>query len=338
MRIKRLPLAVRALLLSPAVVLFASATRLLLICNYNAAVATKLAASGGIVQTLLGTIIPLLPPYLPLLVLVLLVCRQWKVLVLAAFAMILVSPVHASLLDGVRSGIHSLAQLEKHHSLTDLWREYRWQMVGVFVTLVLALVAAPDRFRWKTRGEIIDKIDYEIKRAEKEAEFELLISDSWSIAGEQELRARQAAHEVMLGTIGRRWQNARRRRGFTVLWRVLYGLLVALVASTGFIFIANLYSIPLTGDDVSTALHTPWLPPERITLKNHSTDVGYVLSTNDGWFTVLDEKTRTIEYIAGDEVETRTVCSLPRLAAPSGSPIIELEGTVTSSPEHCFGE
>jgi hypothetical protein len=53
------------LALSPFIILLASGTRLILISNYDTTTATTMAASGSLGETLLGTVIPLLPPFLP---------------------------------------------------------------------------------------------------------------------------------------------------------------------------------------------------------------------------------------------------------------------------------
>lgn len=63
--------AFKAAMLSPAVILFASATRLLFISNYDTTTATTIASAAGVVGTLLGTVVPLLPPYLPILTILL---------------------------------------------------------------------------------------------------------------------------------------------------------------------------------------------------------------------------------------------------------------------------
>ena len=61
-----------ALLISPLGILFLSVIRLLIISDYNTATASAIVASGGYVDALLGTVIPLIPLLLPYLALVLL--------------------------------------------------------------------------------------------------------------------------------------------------------------------------------------------------------------------------------------------------------------------------
>ena len=93
-RAVRAPRRVQALLLSPLVILFASAARLLIISNYDTTTATTVAASSGVVGTLLGTIVPLLPLLLPAIVIFFVIFRQWGLVVLTALLTAFVSPAY----------------------------------------------------------------------------------------------------------------------------------------------------------------------------------------------------------------------------------------------------
>src|SRR4051794_1668012 len=62
---------------SPLVLLFATGTRLLVISNYDTTTASTIASENGAVGTLLGTLIPLLPAFLPVVGLVLLMNRNF---------------------------------------------------------------------------------------------------------------------------------------------------------------------------------------------------------------------------------------------------------------------
>src|SRR5215469_4076908 len=54
-----------ALLVSPAGILIISIIRVLIVADYNTTTALAIASSGGYVNTLFGTIIPLVPIFLP---------------------------------------------------------------------------------------------------------------------------------------------------------------------------------------------------------------------------------------------------------------------------------
>jgi len=81
-----------ALLLSPVGLLLISATRLLIISNYNSVTAMAIASSQGYLNTLLGTIIPMVPIFMPYLALLLLFSDRVIAGILAILATVLISP------------------------------------------------------------------------------------------------------------------------------------------------------------------------------------------------------------------------------------------------------
>ena len=82
-----------ALLLSPVGLLIISVARLLIVSNYNPATALAIASSGGYADTLLGTVIPLIPIIMPYLALVFLFFNRVILAILAFVATVFVSPV-----------------------------------------------------------------------------------------------------------------------------------------------------------------------------------------------------------------------------------------------------
>jgi hypothetical protein len=82
-----------ALLLSPVGLLIISVTRLLIVSDYNPATALAVASSGGYADTLLGTVIPLIPIILPYLALIFLFFNRVILAILAFVATVFVSPV-----------------------------------------------------------------------------------------------------------------------------------------------------------------------------------------------------------------------------------------------------
>src|SRR5579875_17036 len=81
------------LLLSPAGLLLISAIRLVIVADYNPATALAILSSEGYVNTLLGTIMPLVPIFMPYLALVLLFFQRVILGILALLATVLISPV-----------------------------------------------------------------------------------------------------------------------------------------------------------------------------------------------------------------------------------------------------
>jgi hypothetical protein len=92
-----------ALLLSPVGILLISVTRLLVISNYNAATASTIASSGGYINTLLGSFIPVVPLLMPYFALVLLFLDRVALAILALFATALTSPSALSKSDIVKT-------------------------------------------------------------------------------------------------------------------------------------------------------------------------------------------------------------------------------------------
>ena len=61
-----------------------------------------------------------------------------------------------------------------------------------------------------------------------------------------------------------------------------------------------------------------WLPAEKIILKNQPAIVGYVLTTDPRYATVLKAADSTVQILEFDDVESRTICRLnPRLESAS---------------------
>jgi hypothetical protein len=85
-----------ALLLSPVGLLLIAVTRLLIISDYNPVTATAIVSSGGYVDTLLGTVIPLVPIIMPYLALLLLFLARVIPGILALLAAAFVSPMAMS--------------------------------------------------------------------------------------------------------------------------------------------------------------------------------------------------------------------------------------------------
>jgi hypothetical protein len=101
-----------ALLLSPIGLLLISVARVLIVSDYNTVTASVIVSSGGYVNTLLGTIIPVVPLFLPYLALVLLFFNRVILAILAMLATALVSPV-----AGGRSAVANLADKDWNHIL-----------------------------------------------------------------------------------------------------------------------------------------------------------------------------------------------------------------------------
>ena len=100
-----------ALLLSPVGILIISVIRLLIIADYNTTTALAIASSGGYVNTLFGTVIPLVPIFLPYVALGLLFSNRVILSIVALLAVALVSPLavsRATATQFISQGWHSV--------------------------------------------------------------------------------------------------------------------------------------------------------------------------------------------------------------------------------------
>lgn len=84
--------AVLALVLSPVGLLIIAAARLLIISDYNTVTASTIVSTSGYVNTFLGTVIPMVPIFMPYVALILLFSRRFLVGALALLVSLLISP------------------------------------------------------------------------------------------------------------------------------------------------------------------------------------------------------------------------------------------------------
>jgi hypothetical protein len=119
-----------ALILSPIGLLFISVSRLLIVSDYNLSTASAIVSSGGYVNTLLGTVIPLVPILIPYLALILLFFSRVTAAILAFLAMVVVSPIALSKSSALRRAEKDW-HLAIHHNL-----------LIVFIMIILAAVLA----------------------------------------------------------------------------------------------------------------------------------------------------------------------------------------------------
>lgn len=140
---------VRALLLSPLVILFASAVRLLLVSDYDTTTATAIASTVGITGTLLGTLVPLLPPFLPLLVVLVTFAQRWTLAVLAAGATLLISPAYSRGLraswDETYAQTVSALRFVFDYDFSSLREQYPLATGSAVICGVTAILLAPRR-------------------------------------------------------------------------------------------------------------------------------------------------------------------------------------------------
>lgn len=262
-----------ALALSPFIVLLASGTRLIIIGNYDTTTATTMAASGGLGQTVLGTVIPLLPAFLPVALVVLAIFRQWGLLLFAAAATALLSPAYID----VEEGWHR-AYLQFRSAAAHAW-DWQWHAL------------------WR--------------------DSRLLV---WC---------------VVLGAGFVLWDSLLRGSINEVVAAPIRAILVGSICALALLFIQQVYRVSTDLDTISETLRRPWLPAEKIELKSGAIRVGYILSTDKEWHTVLDDDKRIISYIRVGEVANRTVCRAGTPPPKLPPPLVHLKPVPVTPVDPC---
>lgn len=113
-------------LATPVGLALISAVRLLIISNYNVTTAVTVAESGGYVNTFLGSLIPLVPVFMPYLALIFLAFRRFILCALTVVATVLISPV-------VRPPVAAL------HEFDDYWiSAFHWMSLNIVDAATIA--------------------------------------------------------------------------------------------------------------------------------------------------------------------------------------------------------
>lgn len=227
-----------------------------------------MAASGGLGQTILGTIVPLLPAFLPVALIVLAIFRQWALLIFAAVATALLSPAYATVDDGWDQA-YPIFRVAVDHALHGQWQAL-WH------------------------------------------DSRLLV---WC---------------AVLGFAFSLWDNLQEKT-FNPVRAVLVGGICALAL----LFIQHVYHVSSDLATISETLRRPWLPAEVIELKSGERHVGYILSTDREWHTVLNDGTRNVSYIRISDVADRTVCRAGTPADATHHPLIRLKPVPVTKIDGC---
>jgi hypothetical protein len=233
-----------ALLLSPFGILFIAVVRLLIISNYNTTTALAIASSGGYLNTLLGSVIPMLPVLMPYLALVLLFFNRVILGLLSLAAAALTSPAAIrgeAFLGFLRESWHDISRTSAGFGLLAL---------AAFVGLLL---------------------------------LTLLVT-----------------------------------RGLSIFSRSLATICSIILLP----IVLRLYPLPDSNSYYAHLVRQPWLPTESISLSSGDSVVGYILSEDQDWVTILNDRDRHIYYYHADQIGQRQVCQSS--AVPVTLPLISL--------------
>lgn len=336
------------LLLSPLGLVLISAGRLLIISNYNATTATTIASSGGYVNTLLGSIIPLVPIFIPYVALLLLLFRQFMLSALTFVFTAFIAPTSLMLpisrylaaedTDDLMARVDANRPITLAIALLVVFIAYLYfrSFVEALATLLMltaavALLSAPiirDLYlptslqsansRERNMGPVLRRdVNAVLPGTERNVIIGfiivlvviLIISNLTAIA------------------LGLDWLAGASLEGVAIVARAIpevTTLAIALGATIAFFpYIYNIYPVPHRTEYYVGILRSPWLPAEKISLRGGRNYYGYALSADQDWFTVLLAKTRKIVYIHTDDVLRRSVCeTLSQRKVPVEPPLI----------------
>ena len=316
-----------ALILSPLGLLLISAGRLIIVANFNTTTAVTIASSGGFVNTLLGSTIPLVPVFMPYLAVLLLLFRRFLLSIMAFAFAAFITPTSILLSQAFR-----LAKADWQRMLADL-ADHRTFLVIVVLVILAALWAYNRSFLEAASAVVAMLVAIALLIAIPSAR----LSTPLRLASNSE---HQIEHQIVVrasaGAYDFSWREILTAVGIAVVvylflannFGQLVGRLawvvtgaVALTATVAlFPYVHYIYPAPQSRNYYVEATHAMWLPAEEIELSNHRIYNGYVLTSNTLWFTVLLANARTIVYLPAPEIVGRTVCQPQMIAQPKKYP------------------
>jgi hypothetical protein len=278
--------------LSAVLALLISIVRLLLVANYQTTTAVAIASGAGPLPTLIGSLLPVIQVFLPILTVILLVFSLFgiksssgpKVFILAICSLVatfFITPTELALNDFVPHA--------------TVWRDQIWPYVSIFLTIIawcftaallIFLIVVAIRIDWKSWRT------WQLKNLHDWDDAE------WVGAGVLAL--------PFLGTIA--------------------AVVVLLLGLGAAVLISWVTFFPLETEvaRIPDRARSMWLPAEEIGMKsNGDVQVGYVLGLGNGWMTLLTEPDRTVSMVPLSEVSTRHIC---RYTPPNSMPLIPLPG------------
>jgi hypothetical protein len=336
------------LLLSPLGLVLISAGRLLIISNYNATTATTVASSGGYINTLLGSIIPLVPIFIPYVALLLLLFRQFMLSALTFVFTAFISPTSLMLpisrylaaedtnqllarIDANRPTTLAIALLIVFIAYLYFRSFVEALATLLMLTVAVALLSAP------IIKDLYLPSSLQSANSRERNIGPLLRQDANTALPSAERNVIIAAIIVLVIILivtnlaaiafGLDWLTGAAATGIVAVSRLIPDaatLGIALVAAIAFFpYIYNIYPVPHRTEYYVGILRSPWLPAEKISLRSGRNYYGYALSADPDWFTVLLAKTRKIVYIHTDDVLRRSVCeTLSQRKVPVEPPLI----------------
>ena len=313
-----------ALILSPVGVLLIAAARLIIVANFNTTTAVTIASSGGFVNTLLGTVIPLVPVFMPYVALLLLLTRHFLLSIMSFVFVAFISPTSITAAEGLHVAeaywIRTIVVLHDYRAAAlvvlivtfiVVWIYNRSFVEGLSIIVVMVaaltlLIAIPNA-SFPLQIRLASRNEHHLATR--------VSSGAFGYSGIQILVALGILAIIFIIYTAITASNA--EAGLIDSFSWLLTSVVALIATIAFFpYLHFIYPVPQSHGYYAEAAHSMWLNAERIELDSHLVYYGYVLTSDDQWFTVLLVNSRLIAYLPANEVVGRSVCQPKMLAQP----------------------
>jgi len=299
-----------ALLLSPLGLILIGATRLFIIADYNTTTAVTIASSGGYVSTLLGSVTPLVPVFMPYVALVFLLFRQFFLSIVAFVFAAFITPTPLTL-----PVVLPIVKTEVRLSQTS-----GGPVVPAFIVVLIlvVLMAYTNNLLEILSGFVIVLAAFVLLFVAWNAHLSSPVSLSLAGNGEHRIIALWFENPVIAVLIA----------VLPFIFISIYNNSALVLASAMAIFATvvfipymyNIFPLPHHQNYYAEVMHELWLPSEAITLNSGYIYYGYVLSADIDWSTVLLLNSRTIVYLHTGEVARRAVCRAGQQDQPNPNP------------------
>jgi hypothetical protein len=302
---RRLSNTLKVFILSPIVLLFGSAIRLLIISNYDPSTAGSISSLGGVTGTLLGTLVPLIPPFFPVVAICLFLLRMWKSLFVVLLGMAIVVPAYAGVSESLKVGWGSVVNL--WYVIDPEKRAAVWPSVMptlIFAVLVIAFLVfdhfSPWRERIRSQFSAVDQIRQQRERAEPTTQED-------DNSEEEEDQPVPSRVDVLLEHL------------FVLAVTAIFAIIPSVFVFT---FITHMYHVPYSYSTIKEVVRKPWLPLEVIETKTVRY-VGYSIAVKDGWHAILSDDERKIYYVAATDVTQRQICKKASESLSQPAPLVD---------------
>ena len=317
-----------ALILSPAGLLLISAARLIIVANFNTTTAVTIASSSGFVNTLLGTVIPLIPVFMPYVALLLLLTRHFLLSIMTFIFAAFISPTSITAAEGL--GVaeaywnRTVAVFHNYQIIPlvilpiifiAVWIRTRSFVEGLSIIVVMVatltlVIAIPNPY-FPLPVRLANNNEHHIVARAS--------SGAFGYSGLHILVALGILAIIFFVYTISTASSTEVRLQDSIYW--LLTSVVALIAAIAFFpYLRFIYPVPQNRGYYAEAAHSMWSNAQRIELDTHLVYYGYVLTSDAHWLTVLLVNSRLIAYLPANDVVGRSVCQPGMQAQPNQSP------------------